>query len=112
MRAAPEDEKFKRIQENLKKIERGEIVLVGELNEDYDDWYNSEASEYLFEDPEGMGLMVEEACQFVDESIKRHALKKGMEIASELIDCGFRSAANMPDIPTSSSQLRNCRIMI
>ena len=40
------------LKEKLSKIEDWEMCLIGELNEEYDDWYNSSAPEFLFEDPE------------------------------------------------------------
>lgn len=35
----------------LEKINSGEVCLDSEINEEWDDWYNSDAEEFFFSDP-------------------------------------------------------------
>ncbi len=39
---------------SLEKIEDGQLCLMGSLNEEYDDWYDSMADEFIFEDPQNI----------------------------------------------------------
>ena len=54
---------YESIKDKLTKIENWEICLSGYLNEEYDDWYNSDEDEFNFEDPEGIGATIEDACK-------------------------------------------------
>ena len=44
--------------------------MSGYLNEEYDDWYNGDEDEFNFDDPEGIGTTIEEACKFVQTKEK------------------------------------------
>lgn len=77
--------KYEEIKGELEKIEKGEICLLGVLNEEYDDWYNSVDEEFLFEDPEGIGKAIERASQFIHESIDKQLYEEGNKIAEILI---------------------------
>lgn len=61
--------KYESIKAELKRIESGKMCLVGFLNEEYDDWYNSSADEFLYEDPKGVCDIIEKACDFVHECL-------------------------------------------
>lgn len=76
---------YVRIKENLTKIKNWEICLSGYLNEEYDDWYNSDEDEFNFEDPEGIGTIIEEACKFVHTCIDKGMYNEGHEISEILI---------------------------
>lgn len=56
---------YQKIRDNLKHIDLQEIGITSTLNEAYDDWYNSAVDEFLYEDKEGIGVMLAEACKFV-----------------------------------------------
>ena len=43
-------EEMQRIQKTLTRIDEGEFCLESEINPEYDDWYNSDEDEFLFED--------------------------------------------------------------
>lgn len=79
------DDYYERIKEKLKKVENWEICLSGDLNEEYDDWYSSDNDEFIFEDPEGIGEVIEEACKFVHTCIDEELYKEGYEISEMLI---------------------------
>ena len=77
---------WKRLKENLTKIEEGELCLEGFLNEMYDDWYNDDEEEFLFEDPEGVTDIVMEACGFLHKCIDMEEYEVGYEIGNILVD--------------------------
>lgn len=76
---------YERIKDKLTKVEKWEICLSGDLNEEYDDWYNSDDDEFIFEDPEGIGKIIEEACKFVHKCVDKELYKEGYEISEMLI---------------------------
>jgi hypothetical protein len=76
---------YERIKDKLTKIENWEICLSGDLNEEYDDWYNSDADEFIFADPEGIGEIIEEAYKFVHTCVDKELYKEGYEISEMLI---------------------------
>lgn len=76
---------LKQIKQDLALIENGELRLVGNLNEEYDDWYNSEEDEFLFEDPKGVLKIIENACNMVHQCVDCELLKEGYELASILL---------------------------
>lgn len=80
-----EQRKYDELRDGLEKIENWEISLSGELNEEYDDWYHSDEDEFLFYDPEGIGKIIERACQYIHEAIDKQIFDKGNEIARILI---------------------------
>lgn len=69
----------------LTRIKEGDLRLVGSLNEEYDDWYNSAADEFLFEDPDGVLDVIEDAIEFVHQCVKCGDDKAGYEIAKQLV---------------------------
>lgn len=75
----------KALKEDLERIENGELLLEGRLNEEYDDWYDSDADEFLYSDPEGIQAIIEEACRYVHQCIEREEYEAGSEIAEILI---------------------------
>lgn len=74
-------EKYEKIKEGLRQIENGDLCLTGSLNYEYDDWYHSEADEFLFEDPDGVLPLIENAFQFVHECAECGEFQYGSEIA-------------------------------
>lgn len=76
---------FEEIKENLKSIEDGKLCLEGSLNEEYDDWYDSCADEFLFEDPNGVMGNLWNACDFLHQCVKSGEYEKGYKIAQILV---------------------------
>lgn len=88
----PEDYNTEEIQrvlcqtrEKLLLIENGELCLVGNLNEEYDDWYDSSEDEFIFEDPENVMGMIEEACDLIHQCVDRELYRESYELADMLI---------------------------
>jgi len=77
--------KFEMLKEKLEKIERGELCLIGSLNEEYDDWYNSDSEEFLYEDPKKILGVIEQASDFVHQCVDTEAYQEGYEIADMLL---------------------------
>lgn len=66
-----------RIQEGLESIEDGTLSLVGNLNEEYDDWYNSSADEFLFEDPQNLTDIIMDGCGLVHKYVDCEMYREG-----------------------------------
>lgn len=79
-------EQLNRLKENLTKIEEGVLCLEGSLNEMYDEWYNDDEDEFLFEDPEGVTDIIVEACGFLHKCIDMEEYEVGYEIGNILVD--------------------------
>lgn len=75
---------YRRVKNNLKRIDSQEIAVGSILNEEYDDWYNSSCDEFLYEDREGISDMLSEACDFIHTSMDREHDKEGMDIGRQL----------------------------
>lgn len=80
----PED--YKDIKAGLECIENGELCLVGNLNEEYDDWYNSDEEEFIFEDPNGVINIINNACKYVHQCVEQEAFQEGYQIVKILMD--------------------------
>lgn len=78
-------QQYIRIDETLKPIEMGEIVLEQILNEDYDDWYDSSADEFFYEDPKNIGNVITQAYQFVHCCMDEEDYKEGAQMGERLL---------------------------
>lgn len=78
-------QQYEYFKEKLENIENWEMSLIGSLNEEYDDWYCSDSEEFLYEDPEGVIDVIEEACGFLSQCIENENYKSGYEIAELLV---------------------------
>lgn len=76
--------KLKQINKEVKEIESGKLCLIGSLNEEYDDWYNSSAEEFLFEDPENVIGIIINACDLIHQCIQHELYQEGYELAEQL----------------------------
>lgn len=68
----------------LQKIAAGKLCLEGELNEEYDDWYDDCGDEFLFEDPKGVLSTMEKACELVHRCVDAELYQEGYELFSQL----------------------------
>lgn len=50
-------------------IEEGELCLVGELNERYDDWYDNDEEMFLFEDPQNVLGIIKKTCHLIHHCV-------------------------------------------
>lgn len=78
--------KFEKVKEKLKSIEDGELCLVGSLNDEYSEWYNSDVDEFLYEDPEGVLDVLGDACGFLRQCVDCQEYEIGYEMAQILMD--------------------------
>lgn len=76
---------YEEIREKLKEIEEGELCLAGSLNYEYDEWYNSDAEEFLYEDPDGVTDIIVKACDFLHRCIDCEEYGTGYELARILM---------------------------
>ena len=69
----------------IKSLNREESAKEADGNEEYDDWYNSSAPEFLFEDPEHIFKTIEEACKLVHLCIDEELYSDSYKLADDLI---------------------------
>ncbi len=75
---------YEKIKYNLSKIESEEYYLVGHFNEEYSHWYD-DGKEYFFQDIQGIGSIVEDACRFIHECMELKLYEKAGQISSRLL---------------------------
>lgn len=78
------EEELLKAKQKLMQIEEGACCLIGELNEEYDDWYNSDADEFLFEDPENVLEVIKISIDLIHQCVDRELYKEGYELAAIL----------------------------
>lgn len=78
-------QEFQPVKEKLESIEKWEMGLVGSLNEEYDDWYCDDSEEFLYEDPEGVLDIIENACVFVHRCIDAADYHAAFELSEILV---------------------------
>ena len=72
------------IRDKLLQIDNGELCLMGDLNEEYDDWYDSCDDEFIFSDPNGVSDILEDACRLVHQCVDRELYKESFELSEQL----------------------------
>lgn len=85
------------LKSQLERIENWELGLEASLNQEYDDWYDSEDEEFLYSDPEGVVPVIEEACRFVHYCIDFERYEVAYEIADILIGLDIRVGGDYQD---------------
>ena len=75
---------LKHNQNILTGINNGIRYLDSEYNEEWDDWYNSDADEVLFSDPMGILSEIEDSIRLIHKCIDLAAYKEGCELAETL----------------------------
>lgn len=77
--------KYKYIKDKLISIKNGELYLIGYPNEEYNEWSNSNENEFIYEDPQGVVTVIDEACNLLHQCIHCKEYKIGYEIAKILV---------------------------
>ena len=77
---------YEYIRNNLKIIDSQEITIERIPNEAYDDWYDDNSEEFIYEDSEGITEMLAEACDFVHICMDREKYTEGYEIGKQLCE--------------------------
>ena len=75
---------LKHNQEILAEINNGIRCLDSEYNEEWDDWYNSDADEVLFSDSMGVLSEIEDTIRLIHKCIDLAVYKEGCELAETL----------------------------
>lgn len=61
-------------------------AILVDLNEEYDDWYNSEEGEFIYSDPEGIGTHLNEIAALVHSCLDQSLYAEGLELGEELLN--------------------------
>lgn len=99
------------IRADLERIENGELCLVGNINEEYDDWYNSDEEEFIFEDSDGVINIIDNACKYVHQCIEQEAFQEGYQVVKMLMDLQIIIEGEYSDYGEESigiEELQNC----
>ena len=75
---------MKAIKDVLANINDGDRCLDSEYNVEWDEWYNSDAEEVLFSDPERLLQDIEKGIELLHKCIDMEAYKEGGELAELL----------------------------
>lgn len=75
---------IRKIMECLIEINDEERHLNSEYNEEWDDWYNSDADEILFTDPDGILKDIGRAMELIHSCVDMEIYKEGCELAETL----------------------------
>lgn len=75
---------IREIKDVLTSISHGDRCLDSEYNEEWDDWYNSDAEEVLFSDPERLISDIENGIKLLHKCVDMEAYKEGCELAELL----------------------------
>lgn len=78
-------EEVTEIMQQLEQIEDGDLELVGNLNIEYDEWYNNDTNEFIFEDPQNIADILEKAGNLVHKCIDYELFQAGFELADSLL---------------------------
>ena len=68
----------------LAEIEKGEVYLREVYNDEYDDWYNSSVEEILYEDPDGIGDMIQAVCKLIHSCVDAGEYKEAFRTGRRL----------------------------
>ena len=77
-------ERLDQIRDEMQKIHERDICLLGEINENYDDYYSPEEDEFLFEDPDELLPILQRACNLVHACIDGELYQEAYELGNEL----------------------------
>lgn len=72
------------IMPELEEINRGDVCLDSEYNEEWDDWYNSDVDEILFYDPQDILCTVREAIELIHTCIDMELYEDGYQLCETM----------------------------
>lgn len=78
------NEMYKRVKNNLEKIDSQTVAINSILNEEYDDWYDDSDEEFYYQDDSGISDMLAGACNFVHICMDMERYKEGFEIGNRM----------------------------
>ncbi len=67
--------------EKLIEINKGDRCLDSEYNEEWDDWYNSDANQVFFTDPQGILKDIDKATELIHSCVDREEYQAGCKLA-------------------------------
>lgn len=82
----PEDifKQLSLIEEQLNSIQNGEVSLISEYNEEYDDWYDDEEP-YIYHDPEHITDTISSACKLLHTLIDWEKYSEALNFAKTIL---------------------------
>lgn len=102
------------IKKKLSEINDGERCLDSEYNVEWDEWYNSDADEVLFMDPEGVLDDINEAMELIHRCVDMEAYKEGCILAGALAGLEVLADGDYNDFdgaPLSMHELSEHRLL-
>ncbi len=100
----------KTLLEQLEKIRSGEFRLDSQLNEEYDDWYDSEETEFDFEDGDGLLDIINTACTELHQMIEKANYAEAYLLGQTLITLKVQTDGDYTDYLDSGMNLYDLEI--
>ena len=100
----------KTLLEQLDKICSGEFRLDSQLNEEYDDWYDSEETEFDFEDGDGLLDIINTACTELHQMIDKANYTEAYLLGQKLITLKVQTDGDYTDYLDSGMNLYDLEI--
>ena len=76
---------YKKLKVAIKKIDSGESTVDGDLNNFYDEWGNDDEEEFIFQDPMGIGAILDEAGDFIHKCVDVGWIAEGYELVKKMV---------------------------
>lgn len=90
------DEIYEAVKKDFDRIESSEVSIAGDLNEEYDDWYD-DGEELIYEDPDDIAGMLKRACDLIHTYMDTECYKRGWEIGERLFALEIRCYSDYGD---------------
>ena len=74
------------MQKDLERIAAGEVRLTARYNEEYDDWYNNEVDELIYEDPHSVAALIERAVDLAHQCVDRKEYGGAYAVGKTLLE--------------------------
>lgn len=90
---------------HINLINDGEYELDSEINEEWDDWYNSDVPEFLFSDPDGLMEYINDAVKLIHVCLDTKMYSVGVKLVKALADLEVTAGGDYSDC-TSGDPLK------
>lgn len=77
-------EQIDRIIKKLESIDDGDVYLEADINEEYDDWYNPDVNEFVYNDPSGLLVDINEAIALLHKCVDHNLYEEGNRLCDVL----------------------------
>ena len=105
----PLKEKLRQIHIEMQKIRDRKICLMSKFNTEYDDYYSPEEDEFLFEDPDKVLPILQNACELVHAYVDAELYQEAYELGNEILKLPIYANG---DYPAYAEEYMDIRVVI